>query len=179
LLFVAACVACAPLLAAEPQPLPSQYENLKAFDKLIGTWVYDGPVLEDGPLAKKGERVKVAIHYRWILNKSVVEIEFMAWLEDGREVGGKRLVGWHPAEKHMVGGGWDSLGTLWLGAETVSEDGKTFIAEDKGFSPDGREVTQQSITTVEGDTLTLQWKNRKGPDFTGDSPKYVFKRQKK
>jgi hypothetical protein len=66
-----------------------------------------------------------------------------------------------------------------LGAITVSDDGKTIKSEDKGIGADGKEMSSEGWTKIQGDSLTFQAKNRTGSGLPPDSPEYTFKRQAK
>ncbi len=180
MLHLTGLVVAASLAVGQTQGSPSQYENLKALDVLVGTWFYEGPLLEEWPgVAKKDDMVVVKLSYQWIFNKSVLETDLSIKFKDGPELAMKALTGWDPAKKQIVSGGIWSAGGYSLGVMTVSDDGKTIKSADKGVGPDGKETSGEGWTKIRGDTLTFQAKNRTGGGLPADSPEYTFKRQSK
>ena len=159
-------------------PAPN-YENLKCYEALIGTWCYDGPLLEETPEAKKGSPFVARMSFAWILNKGAIEVTWKVKYEAGIETTGKSLHGWDPKERRLVIGGMDSLGALHLGTVAYDSATKTWTLDLKGVSPSGDDTSTTITNTLPNpDTLVWQAKERRGSVPAGQSPQYHFKRQK-
>jgi hypothetical protein len=171
-------VLAASLAAEQPEKPGPNYEHLKCYEALIGTWRYDGPLLEDTPEAKKGSPFLASISFGWILNKNAIEVNWKVRFEGGTQVIGKSLQGWNPKEGCVVIGSMDSLGVLEVGTVTCDHEAKTWTLNFKGVSPSGAD-TSSTITNIlsNPDTLIWQAKERRGLDPDGESPQYEFKRQ--
>jgi len=157
------------------------YEHLKAFDGLVGTWVYEGPLKEDVPdVATKDTPMAVRITWEWTLNKAVVEGEYMIKFKDLPKIEGKRLFGWNAADNQIVWGHMNSLGVVGVGNATFSEDGKTLRIAGKGIDGRGNKSSGTIVIIVNGDTFVWQNTDREGdPDLGSESPKYTFQRVKR
>jgi hypothetical protein len=160
---------------AEASP---NYGHLKAFDGLIGTWLYRGPVQEDVPnLPGKDTPMLVHSSWKWIFNKAVVENSYALRFKDSAKVEGKTMYGWNAAEKKIVSGGMNSIGGMGLGEASFSDDGKVLTVAIKSVDGDGVETSSDIVFTLQGeDVFVWQSTNRQGRDLPADSPKYTFKR---
>jgi hypothetical protein len=179
MLSVASLAVASAILLGQAEETVSNYEHMKCYDQLVGTWCYDGPLLEDTPIAKKGSDFLAHMSFTWILNKSAIEVTWKVEYEGGVEVTGKSLHGWNPAEDHIVTGGMDSLGALHLGEVSHDCEKKLWTLKLKGVAPSG-DSTSTTITNTLPNPNTLVWQatERQGGDLTGPSPKYEFKRCK-
>jgi hypothetical protein len=177
--LTAVLLACGALYGQD-EPGPS-FEHLKPYTPMIGTWLYEGPLLEDVPdYAEKGTKCVFQFSWRRILKKSVVEENWSLEFEGGKKLVGKALIGWHAAEKEIVYGGMNSIGTLTLGTVTFDEKAKTSTLTEKGVKSDGEEMSFKGMVTKTGkDTLTWQALERVGGIVEGGSPVYSFKRVKR
>ena len=178
-LLVASAVlfACGLSYGAEKKA-PSNYKHLKAFGAKIGTWVYEGPLQEDGPEIGKeeGAQMVVKLSYKWILKRNAVEINWTIAFEDTVGLAGKNIVCWDPASQQIVGGNVDSNGAHGMSKIVISEDGKKWTSKGEGVASDGTKTTSTIVHTLtDPDTLVWQAFDRTGKEPTGDSPKYVFK----
>jgi hypothetical protein len=155
-------------------------EHLKCFDPMIGTWQYEGPLLEDVPeIAKKGSDLVFQFSWRRILNKSVVEENWAIEFEGGATLAGKALIGWNAAEKHLSYGGMDSYGGMSLGVVVFDADAKSSTLTEKGIDGDGKETSFKGVVIKTGkDTLTWQALERVGGIVEGPSPVYTYTRVK-
>jgi hypothetical protein len=153
-------------------------EHLQAFDALIGTWVYKGPVQEDVPnLPGKNTPMVVRSTFKRVFNKAVVENRFLLRFKGFPPVEGVNLYGWNAAEKTIQSGGMNSIGGMFLGKASFSDDGRVLSVASQGVDAEGREVSSTVVFKLQGeDTFVWQSINRQGQDLPPDSPKYTFKR---
>lgn len=165
---------------AQDEPGPG-FEHLKVYGPLIGTWRYEGPLLEDvNNVDDEGAEVVIQISWRRILNKSAVEYNWTIQLKEGGEISGKTLVGWNANKKEITLGAMDSLGGMGMGTATFDDAGKTETWTVKGTDAEGNETYSKGVITKTGkDTLTWQALEREGGLAEGPSPVYTFKRVKR
>ena len=156
------------------------FEHLKGYGPMIGTWRYEGPLLEDLPgIAEQGSDLVFQFTWRRILNKNVVEENWLLEFEGGKSLSGKALTGWNAAEKHLSYGGMDSLGGMSLGVVVFDTKAKTSTLTEEGIDGDGKKTTFAGVVTKTGkDTLTWQRLKGTGGIVEGPSPIYEFKRVK-
>lgn len=154
------------------------FEHLKGYGPMIGTWRYEGPLLEDVPdIAKKGSDFIFQFSWKWILNKNVVEEAWLFQFEGGTTISGKALAGWNAAEKAISHGSMNSTGNMSLGTVVFDAKAKSATLTAKGISGDGEETSFQGVVTKTGkDTLTWQRLMGTGGIVEGPSPVYEFKR---
>lgn len=168
------------LTFGQEEPGPN-FEHLKSYGPFIGTWRYEGPLLEDVPgFAEKGTEFEIQFSWRRILNKNVVEENWMFGMKDGASVSGKALIGWDSSEKQITQGGMDSLGGMGLGTVAVDRSAKSLTLTSRGRGGDGKETTFKGVVAQTGkDTLTWQALERTGGMVEGQSPVYTLKRIKR
>ena len=176
LMFVAAAVVTNGFAwGAQPQ---QPNEHLKAFAPFIGMWRYEGPVLEEGPMAEKGSKSVAQMSWRWILDKQVLMTDWTVELQGGVKVSGKGLVGWNAAEEKVMGGNMDSMGGIGLGTHVI--EGETITSASESVDAQGRKIVMKVVVKkTDKDTLTWQAVERTGGDSEGPSPIYTFKRVKR
>jgi len=162
----------------EPGP---NFEHLKCFGPLLGTWRYEGPLLENVPdIAEKGTKCVFQFSWRRILNKSALEENWSLEFEGGAKLAGKALTGWHAAEKKLVHGGMNSVGSISLGTVTYDKAAKSSTLTAKGVDSEGKATSFKGVLTkTSRDTLTWQALERVGGIVEGPSPIYSFKRVKR
>lgn len=160
----------------EPAPY---FEHLKILSPLIGTWTYDGPVLEDVPdIAKKGSKIVAQISYKWILNKNAIEENWEAELEGGLKFSGKALFGWNAADKKIVVGSMNSIGVMNIGTAVVDVDARTLTVAMQGVNAKGEQTSVKAVTTlVDMDTITWKALERHGGVVEGPGPAYTYKKK--
>ncbi|MHB0955543.1 MAG: hypothetical protein ACYC6N_24465 [Pirellulaceae bacterium] len=175
--LTAVVLACGAAFGQE-EPGPN-YERLKSFEHLIGTWECDGTLQEDVPnLGGKNSKLFVRISWGWILNKSALESNTIIELQ-GVKLLGKSLVGWDTSEGRIIGGKMNSLGGHDVSTVTYDDATKTWTTQSKGVDEKGRHTSATIVgRLIDADTYEWQMKDRKGGDIPGDSPKYIFKRIK-
>lgn len=159
-------------------PAGSNQGPLQSYEQLIGTWTYEGTLLENlPPFAEQGSKLTMSANWDWILDKKAVEYSFQIAFEGGGKITGKSLIGWDAAERRLVAGGLTSTGTAGLGVITYDEASKTWMDKGSGVDGEGKPFSSTLVVTlVARDTIEIQVKDRTGGDVTGDSPKYTFKR---
>ena len=164
----------------QDEPGPG-FEHLKAYGPMLGTWRYEGPLLEDVPdIAEKGSEFEWQFSWKRILNKNVVEANWTLKFEGGTELVGKALQGWNADKKEIVSGSMNSLGGMDMGSVVLDEVAKTLTLTVKGIDGEGKETSLKAVVTVMGkDTLTWQASERTGGIVEGPSPVYSFNRVKR
>jgi hypothetical protein len=178
LLMVVVLVSC---VAFGQEGTGPNADHLKCFRQFIGTWRYEGPLLEDIPnVAKKGSKFVFQISWRLILDNSVVEENWSFEYEGGLKIAGKGLTGWNAEEGKLVNGVMDSLGGMGLGTLTFNSDAKSATLTTKGIDGKGKEVLLKVVgTKIDKDTLRWQALERAGGLVQGESPVYTLKRVKR
>jgi hypothetical protein len=161
----------------QEEPGPG-FEHLKAYGPMLGTWQYEGPLLEDVPgIAEQGTKLVVQASWRRILNKSAVEYNWSVTFKGGAELAGKALFGWNAADEKIVSGGMSSNGTVTLGSVTHDKAAKSLTSTLKGVDGEGEEISRKEVFTKTGkDTYTWQALERTGGNVEGPSDVYTFKR---
>jgi hypothetical protein len=164
----------------QDEPGPG-FEHLKGYGPLLGTWRYEGPELEDVPgIAEKGTDFVFEFSWRRILNKNVVEENWLCEWEGGKTYSGKALIGWNAAEKKIAYGSMDSDGGMGLGTVVFDADAQSATLTEKGTDGEGKETSFKGVVIKTGkDTLTWQALERTGGIAEGPSPVYTFKRVKR
>ena len=159
----------------EPGPY---YEHLSILSPLIGTWTYDGPVLEDAPgIAEKGTKIVAQISYKWILNKNATEENWEAEIEGGLKFSGKALFGWNATDKKIVVGSMNSIGVMNIGTAVVDVDARTLSVAMQGVNAKGEQTSVKAVTTlVDWDTITWKAIERQGGVVDGPGPPYTYKK---
>jgi len=170
----------ATMVLGQAKQLPSNYEHMKSYDALIGTWVYDGPLLEDVPeLAKKGTKYRLEGTLKWILNNNAIEEDWKVAFDGGVTISVKALTGWDVIEKRMICGGMGSDGGYFFAAVTFDEKEKTWVYKTGGVGGDGKKSSENFwMTLSDANTLVIQSKNRAGLGLPPESPKYILKKTK-
>ena len=178
LMFVAAAVTGGFAIGEEPSQVP---EELKGFRPILGTWRYDGPLLEDVPgLAEKGSNYVVEVTFRFILDKQAAMDDWTVEYAGGKKVYFKGLTGWNAGEKRLVRGDMSSIGSMSLGSIVFEDNGRVNTLTCKGIDSEGNEISFKGTIRKTGkDTMTWQAVERTGGDVEGPSPVYEFKRVKR
>ena len=77
-------------------------EQLKSFEKYVGTWIRQGVMEEDSFFGKKGEQGWSSITWRWVYDRSAIEWEWV-FEYGGKRSGTKGLMSWDGARNRLVG----------------------------------------------------------------------------
>jgi hypothetical protein len=154
------------------------FEHLKGYGPMIGTWRYEGPLLEDVPdMAKKGSNCVFQFSWRRILDKNVVMEDWSVEFEGDKKVSGRALIGWNAAEKRLVYGAMSSFGGMAVGTVVFDRREKTSTLTSEGVDSEGESTYFKGVVTKTGkDTLTWRALQRSGGIVEGPSPEYTFKR---
>jgi hypothetical protein len=176
-MFVAAAVVTTGFAFGQEPQQPN--EHLKGYGPFIGTWRYEGPLLEDVPgVAEKDSQFVFQLSWNWILDKQAVMNDWLIEFEGG-EYSEKTLIGWHAAEEQVVYGGFSSAGYSWLGAATLDAKAKSISTASTGKNLEGGPTSFKGvIKKLDKDTLTWQALERTGGMVEGQSPVYTLKRVK-
>ena len=133
----------------QDEPGPG-FEHLKCYGPFIGTWQYEGPLLEGVPdIAEEGTELVFAFSWRRILNKSAVEYQWSIEFDDGGNLSGKGLVGWDAAQKRIVSGGMNANGGMRMGTVTHDEDAKSMTLKANGIDGEGEKTSITGVVTIE------------------------------
>jgi hypothetical protein len=161
------------------QEMPSNYEHLKCYDQLIGTWEYAGPASEGvAGIVEKGDPIRLRLRLRWIVEKNAIETNFTGEVVNGEfEFVSRGMIGWDTAAKQIVEGAMNSIGGSNHAIVTYDADKKTFTSMNKGVDGQGEPVSSRSVLTIKDkDTITIQGFDRKGGLLQGDGPALTYKR---
>lgn len=174
--LVAVAATCSVSLGQDRTQLVS--EHLKGIGPMIGTWRYEGPLLEEVPgIAKKGSPYLLEVSWMLILDNNVIEEKWSATYEGGKKQSGKALIGWNTAEKQLTRGGMDSGGGMSLGVVAFADDAKSSTLTGKGIDGNGKAISFKNTIRITGkDSLTLQALERAGTIVEGPGPIYTLKR---
>lgn len=171
--FVACGIACAQE-SANPNA-----DQLKCYAPFIGTWRYEGPMLEELPgLVEKGTNCVIEFTWKRIMNKASLESSLRVEIEGhGMIYADKSLIGWNAADQQIVYGGTSSNGAVFLGTAEPAAEGKSLTCAARGSDSDGGEISNRSVFTVtDRNTLTFEALERTGPIVQGPSPVYTLTR---
>jgi hypothetical protein len=159
----------------------SPQDHLKELRPLLGTWRYEGPLLEDVPgVAEKGSNYKFQSRFRFILGKQVMMEEWTVEFAGGEKFMVKGMTGWNAAENKLVNGAMDSAGGMNLGTLEIDREAKTFTLTTKGSDGEGKPFSLKATgKKLDKNTLTWQALERTGGMVQGKSPVYTLKRVKR
>ena len=130
-----------------PAPPHSNYEQLKALEWMIGSWI------------DEDQTASIRTDCQWTKNKNFMTRSFAAVVGDQVEMSGMQVVGWNPAAKQIRSWVFDSEGGFGEGTWTKKDD-KWFIAS-KGTLSDGRKSSAiHVITTIDDDSYSWQSTDR-------------------
>lgn len=176
LMVVAAAVVTSGFaVGQEPSSMP---DHLKDLQPLLGTWRYEGPLLEDVPgIATKGSHYVFQGTFRFILDKQVLMEDWTVQYADGKKLMVKGMTGWNAAERKLVNGAMDSAGGMSLGTIEIDQETKTITLTTKGIDGEGKPRSLKATgKKIDEDTLTWQALERTGGMGEGKSPVYTLKR---
>jgi uncharacterized protein (TIGR02246 family) len=129
-------------------PPGGNYEHLRDLEWLIGDWAEEGG---------KGEVERLS--FSWAEGQSFLTGSFTKTVRNVALANAKQWIGWDPLAKNLRMWMFDASGAFADGSWT-REDNKWVIKINTVF-PDGKKGTSALILTrVNGDTLTLQGKDR-------------------
>ncbi|MHB8952092.1 MAG: hypothetical protein ACYC4U_03875 [Pirellulaceae bacterium] len=130
-------------------------EHLRLFQPFVGQWMHMGTTQSDSPaLGPKGSEFGAVMTYAWAVNKSALQIHWVAKAARKESVQFVELIGWDAAQMKLVSQGFSSLGAVehnvWSG------DGTTAVCDTKGLTAEGKQVTMRYLHIFAGDTMTFR-----------------------
>ena len=140
LLIVAVAATTSGLAVAQEASLvPGPLRDLRP---LVGTWRYEGPLLEDVPgIAEKGSKYVFQGTFRFILDRQVLMEDWVARFAGGEKFTVKGMTGWNAAENRLVNGAMDSAGGMNLGTLEIDSEGMASTLTTAGVDGDGKPFT--------------------------------------
>jgi hypothetical protein len=163
--IVAVAASCCTVMAAEP--MPSQYEHIKALEPFVGLWQTDLPSTDGtgGTLTAVG---------RLASNKSYLQLQFTTRSEDERTHVGTIIIGRDFAgDQLVVWGFWpdqQAHGSVTIGENTVSW-------KSDGTTVDGAKSSANVAMSVSGDELTVKVTDSRRGDEEQPDMGFTFAKQ--
>ena len=132
---------------APPEPPPSNYEQLKELEWMIGSWI------------DQDEDATVQTDCDWTKNQNFINRSFAVVVGDQVDLAGMQIIGWDPAAKQIRSWIFDSDGGFAEGK--WSRKGDRWLIQQNGTLPDGsRSSAVNIITRVDDNSFTWQSVNR-------------------
>jgi hypothetical protein len=129
------------------QPPPSNYEQLKALEWMVGSWV------------DEDEEARVETECKWTKNRNFLTRSYSIIVGDQAELSGIQVIGWDPTAKTIRSWTFDSDGGFAEAIWTHKKD-RWFIL-NKGVLADGRKASAVNILKpVDADSFTWQTTER-------------------
>jgi uncharacterized protein (TIGR02246 family) len=126
-----------------PPPPPSNYENLKELEWMIGSWI------------DEAEGATIHTDCEWTKNRNFMTRSFAIAIGDEVDMAGMQIIGWDPAAKQIRSWVFDSDGTF--GEGKWNHKGNRWLIQQVGTLPDGKKTTATNIITqLDDDTCTWQ-----------------------
>ncbi|HEX2476702.1 MAG TPA: SgcJ/EcaC family oxidoreductase [Lacipirellulaceae bacterium] len=124
-------------------PPPSNYENLKELEWLVGTWI------------DQDEQATIKHECNWTKNQNFLTRSFAVVIGDQIDMSGMQIIGWDPAAKQIRSWVFDSDGAFGEGKWT--RKGNRWLIQQVGTLPDGRKTSAVNIMTqIDNDSYTWQ-----------------------
>ncbi len=122
---------------------PSQYEQLKPLEWMIGHWV------------DKDDKVDIETECQWTKNQNFITRSFTVAAEGQINMSGMQIIGWDPVAKTIRSWTFDSDGGFAEATWTLKKD-RWFI-QNKGYLADGRKASMTNvIKQVDQNSFTWQ-----------------------
>lgn len=138
---------------------PGNYEHLKQFEPLIGTWTMESVVPEDRPTAnmKKGQKLTLTVTWKWDVNKSAILHQNTVGEPGSAPVWGcTYIIGWDTANKCIVAYGFEATG----GSAVIRDwefEGDKVTGKAKGSLPAGNKTEwTMAISDIKKDSLVSE-----------------------
>jgi uncharacterized protein (TIGR02246 family) len=127
---------------------PSNYENLRGLEWVIGEWVDESP---------GGETARVS--FAWSPDQNFIISTRTVETKDGTLDRGTQWIGWDPVTKQIRSWNFEADGGFGEGAWT--KDGDTWIVKTTSVVTDGSKVTATNIVSpIDADTISVQSKEQ-------------------
>jgi uncharacterized protein (TIGR02246 family) len=128
---------------APPEPPPSNYEQLKELEWMIGSWI------------DEDEDAAIQTDCEWTKNQNFLNRSFAVVVGDQVDLAGMQIIGWDPVAKQIRSWIFDSDGGYAEGKWTRT--GNRWLIQQNGTLPDGsRSSAVNIITRVDDDSFTWQ-----------------------
>ena len=127
---------------------PSNYENLRELEWVIGEWVDESP---GGELAR--------VSFAWSPDQNFIISTRTVETKDGTLDRGTQWIGWDPVKKEIRSWNFEADGGFGEGAWT--KDGDNWIVKTNSVVADGSKVTATNVVSpIDADTIAVQSKNQ-------------------
>jgi uncharacterized protein (TIGR02246 family) len=127
---------------------PTNYENLRELEWVIGEWVDESP---------GGETARVS--FAWSPDQNFIISTRTVETKDGTLDRGTQWIGWDPVKKEIRSWNFEADGGFGEGAWT--KDGDNWIVKTTSVVADGSKVTATNIVSpIDGDTISVQSKEQ-------------------
>jgi hypothetical protein len=117
-----------------PVVAPSQYEQLKALEWMIGVWV------------DADEKSSIETSSRWTTNQNFIVRSFKVFLNDQINFEGTQVIGWDPSANAIRSWTFDSDGGFGVGR--WSGGGARWTVSSLNITPDGGKATSTNIYDI-------------------------------
>jgi uncharacterized protein (TIGR02246 family) len=122
---------------------PSQYEQLKGLEWMVGRWV------------DQDDKASVVSECKWARNNNFLVRNFEVQVRDRIDMSGMQIIGWDPVAKQIRSWVFDSDGGFGQGTWTKKEN--RWYVQQSGVLHDGRKSSAVNIFTfLDENTFTLQ-----------------------
>jgi uncharacterized protein (TIGR02246 family) len=126
---------------------PSQYEQLKGLEWMVGRWV------------DQDDKASVVSECKWARNNNFLVRNFEVQVRDRIDMSGMQIIGWDPVAKQIRSWVFDSDGGTGQGTWTKKEN--RWYVQQSGVLHDGRKSSAVNVFTyLDENTFTLQSINR-------------------
>jgi len=127
---------------------PSNYENLRGLEWVIGEWVDENP---GGELAR--------VSFAWSTDQNFIVSTRTVETKDGTLDRGTQWIGWDPVNKQIRSWNFEADGGFGEGAWT--KDGDKWIVKTTSILADGSKVTATNVVSLlSADLISLQSKEQ-------------------
>jgi uncharacterized protein (TIGR02246 family) len=127
---------------------PTNYENLRELEWVIGEWVDESP---------GGETARVS--FAWSPDQNFIISTRTVETKDGTLDRGTQWIGWDPVKKEIRSWNFEADGGFGEGAWT--KDGDNWIVKTTSVVADGSKVSATNIVSpIDGDTISVQSKDQ-------------------
>ncbi|MCU0960555.1 MAG: hypothetical protein MUF48_10675 [Pirellulaceae bacterium] len=167
--------------AQEQQNPPANYEHLKSYEALIGTWVYQGDIAnsDEDDDESDGTEMTIRSSWKWIVNKTAVEVDWQFAFEDRPPFTGKSIIQWDPVQRGVNVTFFGSHGGTQRGPVDIDPQHNTWTHNLAGVGESGQAVSARAVfRLINPDQLSYQAKDRQGGPWTGDGLEMIFHRVK-
>lgn len=128
-----------------PYSPPSNYDNLRDLEWLIGEWMDE---------AGKGGSARLS--FNWTANQNFIVADYTTTIKNFSLGGGTQWIGWDPLARGVRSWTFDGNGSF--GEATWARDSNKWIIKSHTVTRDGKRVTAMNIVT-RMDAKTISWQS--------------------